>query len=385
MYCRREALIGVLGKLSKISESSDKKASNFMTILILSLPAIYPVLQVILFDDDPWLSQFETYGYDIESHTLKIMYLSTKFFLYALVHPTFTCLVTLLQCVLCQRCCSLINELTLKVQQVSPEDFDSSKQMDFLRFKAKIDDVFEDLQHVFSVPSFFVTVINFSMCGAMIGWLLFTDASMLKPHVIVEIVFYIVIDFSSLIILLWVTGNVPVELKKLKSEFYKKVLHFSSEEFGPSEQIEILRQKPEIDDILENLQDISSLTYFPMIMSNLFTCCSYLGINLIGNYSKVIVVKAVFYGKTNLASFIVILWTAGSLPVDPNKVKDAFYKRAPSRFLIVFIPEERHNKREILDKTDFVLNGCSIFPYTRNSILAVIGTLLTYSLLICQN
>ncbi|GFR19935.1 uncharacterized protein TNCT_165111 [Trichonephila clavata] len=232
IYCRRQALMVVLKKLSKISKSSDEKTVNFITILILCLPAIYSILQAIVFDDNPWFSRFETYGYDIENHTLKILYISTKFFLYALVHPAFTCLVTLLQCVLCQRFCALINDLTQKVMQVSSEDFDSSKQTDILRLKAKIDEIFENLQYVFSVPSFLVTAINFLTCGAMIGWLLYVDdLSILPPFAIVEIAFYIVIDFSSLIALLWVTGNVPVELKKLKCEFYKKIrsriLYFS--------------------------------------------------------------------------------------------------------------------------------------------------------------
>ncbi|GFY79385.1 uncharacterized protein TNIN_268381 [Trichonephila inaurata madagascariensis] len=165
----------------------------------------------------------------------------------------------------------------------------------------------------------------------------------------------------------------------------RTVLHYSPEEFGPSEQIEILRQKAKIDDIMENLQDIFSLPSFFLIMSHLFTCGSHLGMNLTGNHSKIIIVKAVFYGMTNLVSLVVVLWIAGSVPVEQNKLKSAFYKKAHSRFLTVLIPEERHCKREILDKTDFVLNGCSIFPYTRNSILALIGTLLTYSLLIYQN
>ncbi|GFQ69477.1 uncharacterized protein TNCT_175121 [Trichonephila clavata] len=104
-----------------------------------------------------------------------------------------------------------------------------------------------------------------------------------------------------------------------------------------------------------------------------------------GNYSNTSALKSVFYGTPNLVSLLVLLWIAGSIPVEQHKLKVAFYKRAHSRFLTIFTSEEPQCKREILEKTDFVLNGCSIFSYTRSSILAVLGTLLTYTLLIYQN
>ncbi|GFW18996.1 uncharacterized protein TNCV_165091 [Trichonephila clavipes] len=166
----------------------------------------------------------------------------------------------------------------------------------------------------------------------------------------------------------------------------QKILNYSPDEFGPSQQKEILRQKAKLDDILENLQDIFSLPSVFMTITYLFTCCSAVGMSVIaGNYSKLNVLKTVFYGIPNLVSLIVLLWIAGSIPVEQHKLKGAFYKRAHYRFLTVVTSEEPQCKREILEKTDLVLNGCGIFFYTRNSIVAVFGTLLTYSLLIYQN
>ncbi|GFS53591.1 uncharacterized protein TNIN_279441 [Trichonephila inaurata madagascariensis] len=165
----------------------------------------------------------------------------------------------------------------------------------------------------------------------------------------------------------------------------QEVLQYSAEEFGPSEQIYVLKLKARMDDILEKLQDIFSLPSFFVILSNFFTCCSTLGIILTGHPSKISIVTAVFVGIPNLVSLIVVLWIAGRLPVEQDKLKDAFYKRAHYRYLIVLSSEEQQFKREILDKPDFVLNGCNIFSYTRNSFLTLIGTLLTYALLIYQN
>ncbi|GFW19031.1 uncharacterized protein TNCV_165441 [Trichonephila clavipes] len=107
--------------------------------------------------------------------------------------------------------------------QMSPENFGPSRQMDILRRKAKIDGVIHDIQHIFSVPSFFTTGVDFLMCGSMIGWILQVGLSMLPPYAIVEIVFYFITDFISLISVLWMAGNVPIALKKLRHEFYKKV------------------------------------------------------------------------------------------------------------------------------------------------------------------
>ncbi|GFY79387.1 uncharacterized protein TNIN_268401 [Trichonephila inaurata madagascariensis] len=165
----------------------------------------------------------------------------------------------------------------------------------------------------------------------------------------------------------------------------QEVLQYSPEEFGPSEQIHILKQKARLDDILEKLQDIFSLPSFFVILSNFFTCCSTLGIILTGHPSKITIVTTVFVGMPNLLSLIIVLWVAGGLPVEQDKLKDAFYKRAHYRYLIVLSSEEQQFKRGILDKPDFVLNGCNIFSCTRNSFLTLIGTLLTYALLIYEN
>ncbi|GFR19938.1 uncharacterized protein TNCT_165121 [Trichonephila clavata] len=165
----------------------------------------------------------------------------------------------------------------------------------------------------------------------------------------------------------------------------QKILHYSPDEFGTPEQIEILRQKAEIDDMLEKLQDVFSIPSFFVIVSLLSSCLSFLGMHFTGKFLKCIEVSAVFYGVPNLVYLIILLWIAGSIPVEQNKLQGAFYKRTHSRFLLHLTSQEQQCKREILDKNVFVLNGCSTFSYTRSSILALIGSLLTYSLLIYQN
>ncbi|GFU47401.1 uncharacterized protein NPIL_82471 [Nephila pilipes] len=164
-----------------------------------------------------------------------------------------------------------------------------------------------------------------------------------------------------------------------------KVLQYRPEEFGPSEQIDILKRKAKIDDILDNMQNIFSLPSFLVIMTNLLTCCIVLGKNLNSSNSKSLVISVLFVGLPNLVSLITVLWTAGSLSVEQHKLKGAFYKKVHLRFLMLRCSEDLQCKRELLDKPDFVLNGCNIFSYTRSSILAAVGTVMTYTLLVYQN
>ncbi|GFU52614.1 uncharacterized protein NPIL_36271 [Nephila pilipes] len=119
-------------------------------------------------------------------------------------------------------------------------------------------------------------------------------------------------------------------------------------------------------------------------MTNLLSCCIVLGINLNSINSKGRVTSVLFFGIPNLVSLIAVLWTAGGLLVEQHQLKGAFYKKVHLRFLMLRCSEELQCKREILDKPDFVLNGCNIFSYTRGSILAAVGTLLTYTLLVYQ-
>ncbi|GFS53588.1 uncharacterized protein TNIN_279431 [Trichonephila inaurata madagascariensis] len=162
----------------------------------------------------------------------------------------------------------------------------------------------------------------------------------------------------------------------------QKVHQYSPEEFGPSEQIDILRQKAKVDIILEKLHDIFSLPSFLVILSNLLTCCVALGMTVIGLEARIKIIKALIYGIANSVSLIVVLWVAGELPMEQNRLKNAFYKRAHSRFLMALSSKESQCKREILDKPNFVFSGCNIFSYTRNSVLTLVGTLLTYTLII---
>ncbi|GFU22216.1 uncharacterized protein NPIL_455691 [Nephila pilipes] len=247
-----------------------------MVLITFALPIMYSITTTLV-SDKTSTSKFYAYGYEFKSIKTQIIVISMKTFLMFLIHSTFPFLIAILFCILCLSCSSSFNCLTQKVLQYPPE------------------------------------------------------------------------------------------------------------EFGPKEQIDVLKQKAKIDDILDNIQDIFSLPSFLVIMTNLLSCCIVLGMNLNDINSKARITSVLFFGIPNLVSLIAVLWTAGGLLVEQHKLKGAFYKKVHMRFLMLRCSEDLQCKREIRDKPDFVFNGCNIFSYTRSSILAAVGTLLTYTLLVYQN
>ncbi|GFT99483.1 uncharacterized protein NPIL_593431 [Nephila pilipes] len=89
-----------------------------------------------------------------------------------------------------------------------------------------------------------------------------------------------------------------------------------------------------------------------------------------------------FYATNSFGSLIAILWIAGGVPIALDTFKDEFFKTAHHKMLLSSLPEEPKLEKWLFHKPDFVFTGCDIFSYRRSSILAVVGTLLTYTFLI---
>ncbi|GFW07521.1 uncharacterized protein TNCV_3916541 [Trichonephila clavipes] len=140
MYRKKRLLTSTLHDINRTCMLSNGKNVNFTTFVLCSLPIVYSILKGIAYPDNFTL-KYEAYGYPVQEPIAQILLISSKAFLEALEHPTFPCLVALLYCTLCHHCCSLINFLTQHVQQIHPKNFGSSKQMNILKHKAKIDEM----------------------------------------------------------------------------------------------------------------------------------------------------------------------------------------------------------------------------------------------------
>ncbi|GFQ84329.1 uncharacterized protein TNCT_697051 [Trichonephila clavata] len=162
----------------------------------------------------------------------------------------------------------------------------------------------------------------------------------------------------------------------------RKISTYSPEQFGPSEQIKVLRYKAKIDEILKITQEIFSAPSFCWIVASSVSCYSMLGLYLMSRLQGIPLIEGASFGIISFLCLIVPLWIAGTLPVELNKLKETLYEKAYLRWISFKFPSEQNSRREILDKSDFTFTGCDIISYRRSSPFLIVGSLVTYTVLI---
>ncbi|GIY58120.1 uncharacterized protein CDAR_431821 [Caerostris darwini] len=266
MLCKRKLTTTTLRQLRSIPSPTHQKKINLIVFLLCCMPFTFSISLTHATDKE--------YKDDF---VIKSILMGMKMFCYSLEHPTFTNMVALLYCVLCQRCYSFIGSLTQEVQNMSPMGFGPSKQISILRRKAMVDCVLNNIQNIFSVPIFFMLIANLLSCGIVIIW----------------------------------------------------TLQYNFEE-----------------------------------------------------YRLYMAVRSVFFAINSFGSMAAVLWVAGQVPIQLQKLKESFYEKAHLRLISVCDLDEPQFKRELLEKPDFVLTGCDIISLRRSTVLGVFGTLLTYTVLL---
>ncbi|KAF8787976.1 hypothetical protein HNY73_009519 [Argiope bruennichi] len=157
------------------------------------------------------------------------------------------------------------------------------------------------------------------------------------------------------------------------------------EDFGSSQQMEILRRKAELDDILSNIQDIFSVPSLLIIAKNFLSCATVIGWQLYyhsKSYRSHGVIGSVFNGVNSFGSLAVVLWFAGGIPIQLHKLKEAFYRKERQRLYFFQKKGLLHLRKELFEVTEFCFTGCDIISFKRRTLLTIIGTLLTYTVLI---
>ncbi|GFU71865.1 uncharacterized protein TNCV_1628061 [Trichonephila clavipes] len=153
--------------------------------------------------------------------------------------------------------------------------------------------------------------------------------------------------------------------------------------FITSKQLEKIKEKSEIDDILGAIQDIFSMSSLFIIISNVSTCTSILNLYLHSNSISVVTsIEWAVYAINSLGCLVSVLWIAGGVTVADQKFKESFHRKSKLRMFLDVIPTEPRLERWLFDKPDFVFNGWGILPYRRVTVFAVIGALVTYTVLI---
>ncbi|GIY31007.1 uncharacterized protein CDAR_273631 [Caerostris darwini] len=211
MFCKRKFTTATLRQLRSISSPTHQKNINFIAFLLCCMPFAFSI-SVISASDKEHKDKF----------TIKSILMAIKMFFYCLQYPIFPNMVALLYCVLCQRCYSFIGSLTQEVRNMSPMVFGPSQQIYILRRKAKVDGVLNNIQNVFSVPIFFMLIANLSSCAIVVAWILEYSLKEYQSFMIIGTVFFVINSFSSMTAVLWMAGQVPIQLQKLKESFYEK-------------------------------------------------------------------------------------------------------------------------------------------------------------------
>ncbi|GFY58185.1 uncharacterized protein TNIN_94431 [Trichonephila inaurata madagascariensis] len=168
----------------------------------------------------------------------------------------------------------------------------------------------------------------------------------------------------------------------------RKVDQSPTDAFGLSRQLDVLRSRAKIHQVLLDVQAIFSVPVFFLVVANILMCSSIAGWFLVKEWEETALFLRLEFAYDGIASIVCAastLWIAGGLPIEMNKFKEAFYQKTHFRLLYYRTKEEQYLKKELFYAPEFVLMGCDILSLRRSTILALVGTLLTYTVLVMSS
>ncbi|GFY75500.1 uncharacterized protein TNIN_244231 [Trichonephila inaurata madagascariensis] len=161
----------------------------------------------------------------------------------------------------------------------------------------------------------------------------------------------------------------------------EKIARYTPKKFKKPKQLDILKNKAKIDKELQSIQSIFSMPMFLIIVGNFLICCAQLGGALIKIEFHEDNLIFIFYFINAVLCIVTTLWVAGSVPIQMSRFKEVFHQVTRERLLYYHTTDELHLKMDLFHEPEFVFTGCNIISYRRNTILGLIGTLLTYTVL----
>ncbi|GIY65982.1 uncharacterized protein CDAR_454021 [Caerostris darwini] len=159
----------------------------------------------------------------------------------------------------------------------------------------------------------------------------------------------------------------------------------SPEEFTSSRQAGIAKNEAKLSSLVQLLQNVFSVPSFLISVALFCTCITALGmlIVLFGEFQRFALQSLVALMFVNsFGGLVICLWTAGGLPVEVEKLKETLRKKLQQKRLSENLIGDTCGDMKSLKVSSFVLSGCNIVYFQRNSILALAGTILTYTILL---
>ncbi|GFW71410.1 uncharacterized protein TNCV_538281 [Trichonephila clavipes] len=276
---KRKRIKDMLQNVNEENPPSSEKFINCLVILSCCLPVVLSI-QLAIKISTTEESAFYTYTYDVSNEWVTFTIVSVKAFIYYMVYPTYINIVALFYVSVCLRCKSRVQYLNREITACLPEDFTLRFQRNILKKRVKILKLLLKIKDTFSLSVFFILIAHTTMCSSIVGWFLVQQWD--------------------------------------KSEYYWKL-------------------------------------------------------------------EAPYFSLSSIFCVISVLWVAGDIPVELNAFKETFYQKTHQRLLFFNIRDELFLKRDLFNEPEFVFSGCEMISFRRSTILTIIGTLITYTLLVMDN
>ncbi|GBO13120.1 hypothetical protein AVEN_223539-1 [Araneus ventricosus] len=157
----------------------------------------------------------------------------------------------------------------------------------------------------------------------------------------------------------------------------------SSEVFTSSVQIEFLKRRLRIVTVLEEIQEVFSKSTFMVCTANFTACMANLAQILVyaSESAAMTLLEVSSISSITVASMVSIFFSAGKVPVEMQRFSAIARRHFEQRVILGMRSEMAGAERLMLHET-FTMSGCELIFYKRSTVLTVLGTILTYGLLI---
>ncbi|GBM51106.1 hypothetical protein AVEN_275297-1 [Araneus ventricosus] len=187
--------------------------------------------------------------------------------------------------------------------------------------------------------------------------------------------------WTNLVVMLYclLCQDICRRLKNLINE----VENCSFKEFTVPKQADILKRKSKIVDFVNFVQIVFSTPSFLISVAHFYACITVLGFFFVNNdieLSYASTFAIMLYSANSMGGLTACLWLAGGIPAAADELEKTFRRKVRQRQFFVKNAGENCLYKDLTEKSEFVLSGCDILHFHRSSILALIGTILTYTI-----
>ncbi|GFQ75774.1 uncharacterized protein TNCT_259411 [Trichonephila clavata] len=170
----------------------------------------------------------------------------------------------------------------------------------------------------------------------------------------------------------------------LVTQFTSEIQACPFEELTVRRQTDIFRKMSGIEHALNLTQKVFSVPSFLISVAHF---CSSIAVLAVITYLKEDIkfnrqIEWILVFMNSSCGLLAILWNAGSLPIEAEKLKIAYRRKCRQKLLSENKVGELRSENDLIDTSNFVLSGCNIIHFYRSSLLALAGTILTYTVLL---